>query len=180
MRTKLVWNISQGDQMFSKTTRSAIRMLTHLGKRGAPDPVSPRVLAEELGESPSYLTKVARDLVKSGILKSHRGVSGGVVIGREPRSITLLAIAQACQGEILADFCEGESHPTEVCAFHQACAELHGVIVSILCKWTLAHFIERPQPVGVVNDRIPCWLKPVSYVGSFDGSSGVSNASGEG
>jgi Rrf2 family protein len=147
------------NSMFTKTTRSAIRMATHLGMVGSSEPVSPRALAEQLGESPTYLAKVARHLVKAGILRAHRGVAGGVVLGRNPRDITLLAIVEACQGTILGDFCEEADDLAKTCAFHQACAELHESIVGVLSKWTLAQFIERPRPIGMLGKQIPCWLE---------------------
>jgi Rrf2 family protein len=156
--------------MLTKTTRSAIRLLTHLGLSGGTEPLSPRVLAGQLGESPTYLGKVARYLVKAGILRSHRGVAGGVVMGRPPEEITLLAIVEACQGTILGDFCEEADDLAKTCAFHQACAELHEAIVSILSKWTLAEFIQHPRPIEMPGKQIPCWLdtkKPLS-VAAFD------------
>lgn len=146
--------------MFTKTTRSAIRLLTYLGSLEGSEPMSPRVLAQQLGESPTYLAKVARDLAKAGILRSHRGVAGGVVLGRDPREITLLAIVEACQGTVLGDFCEEADDLAKTCAFHQACAELHDAIVSILSKWTLAQFIAQPRPIGMPGKQIPCWLVP--------------------
>jgi Rrf2 family protein len=146
--------------MFTKTTRSAIRLLTHLGIQGRSEPVSPRVLAEQLGESPTYLAKVARDLTKTGILRSHRGVAGGVVLGADPAAITLLSVVEACQGTVLGDFCEEAEDLPQTCAFHQACAELHRAIVDILSKWTLAQFIQHPRPIGMLDKQIPCWLQP--------------------
>jgi Rrf2 family protein len=146
--------------MLTKTTRSAIRLLTHLGLRGDTEPLSPRVLAEQLGESPTYLGKVANHLVKAGILRSHRGVAGGVVMARPPENISLLAIVEACQGTILGDFCEEADDLAKTCAFHQACAELHQAIVSTLSKWTLAQFLEQPRPIGMTGKQIPCWLEP--------------------
>jgi Rrf2 family protein len=146
--------------MFTKTTRSAIRLLAHLGIQGDPAPVSPRVLAKQLGESPTYLAKVARELTKAGILRSHRGVSGGVVLGADPRTITLLSVVEACQGAVLGDFCAQADDLPQTCAFHQACAELHSAIVNILSKWTLANFIQQPLPLGMLEKQVPCWLLP--------------------
>ncbi len=135
-------------------------MLTHMGLVGSSEPVSPRVLAEQLGESPTYLGKVANYLARAGILRSQRGVAGGVVLNRQPHEITLLAIVEACQGTILGDFCEEADDLARTCAFHQACADLHRAIVDSLAKWTLAHFIEQPRPVGMPGKKIPCWLEP--------------------
>jgi len=145
--------------MLTKTSRSAIRLLTYLGQLGSSEPLSPRALAERLGESPTYLAKVAGHLVRAGILQSQRGVAGGMILSRSPETITLLAIVEACQGAILADFCDEAPDLAKTCAFHQACAELHDSIVGVLSRWTLAAFIQRPRPTGMVDKRIPCWLE---------------------
>jgi Rrf2 family protein len=150
--------------MLTKTSRSAIRLLTHLGQLGASEPLSPRSLAEQLGESPTYLAKVARHLVKAGILQSQRGVAGGMVLSRAPESITMLAIVEACQGTILGDFCDEAPDLAQTCAFHQACAELHDAIVGALSRWTLAQFIQKPRPIGMPNKPISCWLEPTPQV----------------
>ena len=91
--------------MLTKTTISAIRALVHLGLHGGGNPVSPRRMAEQLGESPTYLAKVMRLLVRTGILRAHYGAAGGVVLNHDPESITLLAITEACQGTLLANLC---------------------------------------------------------------------------
>ena len=150
--------------MLTKTSRSAIRLLTYLGQLGTSEPISPRALAEQLGESPTYLAKVARHLVKAGILQAQRGVTGGMVLNRAPETITMLAIVEACQGTILGDFCDEAPDLAKTCAFHQACAELHDAIVGVLSRWTLAQFIQKPRPIGMLNKRIPCWLEPTPQV----------------
>ena len=66
--------------MLTKTTVSAIRALIHVGLHGSGGPISPRRIAEQLGESPTYLAKVMRLLVKAGILRAHFGMAGGVVL----------------------------------------------------------------------------------------------------
>lgn len=147
--------------MLTKTTLSAIRALTHLGLSGVDEPLSPRQIAEEIGESPSYLSKVVRQLVKAGILRAHRGVTGGVTFERPPQEITLLAITEACQGRILADFCQVAPDLQKTCGFHQAAAELHTALVGVLSRWTLQHFLDKPRPVGMSGEPISCWLEPL-------------------
>lgn len=148
----------------TKTSRSAIRMLTYLGQLGTSEPLSPRFLAEQLGESPTYLAKVAGHLVRAGILQSQRGVAGGMVLSRAPETIAMLAIVEACQGTILGDFCDEAPDLAKTCAFHQACVELHDAIVGVLSRWTLAEFIQKPRPIGMLNKRVPCWLEPTPQV----------------
>ena len=118
-------------------------------------------MAEQLGESPTYLAKVLRQLVKVGILRAHRGVAGGVTLNRPPEDVTLLAIMEACQGAFLTDFCQDASELTKTCAFHQAAAELHATIVSVLSRWTLAHLLARPGPDASLGKQIQCTLEPI-------------------
>ncbi len=146
--------------MLTKTTLSGLRAVTLLGLNSGSQPLSPRAMAEALGESPSYLAKVLRHLVRAGILKAHRGANGGVSLNRPPESVTLLAVVEACQGVILSNFCQGEVEPSLTCAFHQAGMELHQAIVGVLSRWTLADLIRRPNPDPAVAGGAPCWLQP--------------------
>jgi Rrf2 family protein len=117
-------------------------------------------MAEHLNESPSYLAKVVRHLVRAGILKAHRGVAGGVLLNRDPQNITLLAIVEACQGAVLGDFCSETNDLASTCTFHQAGAELHQAIVGVLSRWTLAAFVRQPLPTSNQDESIRCLLEP--------------------
>ena len=83
--------------MLTKTTVAAIRTLIHIGLNPAGAPLSIRHIAEQLGESPNYLAKVTRNLVKAGIIRAHRGVTGGIGLNRPPKTVTLPAIVEAFQ-----------------------------------------------------------------------------------
>ncbi|MGB9689658.1 RrF2 family transcriptional regulator [Thermogutta sp.] len=146
--------------MLTKTTISGLKALVFLGLHPDHQPVSPRVIAQAFGESPTYLAKVLRQLVKAGILKAQRGVAGGVSLNRSPEQISLLSIVEACQGVLLGDFCQETEDLTLTCAFHQAAAELHRVIVDVLSRWTLADMLKRPSPDPSLPEREKCWLYP--------------------
>ncbi len=146
--------------MLTKTSLSAVRALTYLGLHSNGEPLSPRYLAEQLGESPTYLAKVMRHLVKVGILRAHRGMMGGVVLQKTPQDITLLAIVEACQGALLANFCADATELAKACGFHQAAAELHDAMVGVMARWTLADFLRKPRPSQLLDKQVPCWLEP--------------------
>ncbi|MEJ5340523.1 MAG: Rrf2 family transcriptional regulator [Thermogutta sp.] len=146
--------------MLTKTTISGLKALVFLGLHPDHQPVSPRVIAQTFGESPTYLAKVLRQLVKAGILKAQRGVAGGVSLNRSPEQISLLSIVEACQGVILGDFCRETEDLLRTCAFHQAAAELHRAIVTVLSRWTLADLVKRPCPDPSLPERDKCWLCP--------------------
>lgn len=66
------------------------------GPDGTPGQV--KKVAEETGVTPAYLSKTVHKLGRSGLLRTKRGVKGGVVLAREPDSITLLEISDAIDG----------------------------------------------------------------------------------
>ena len=145
--------------VLTQTTIAAIRTLVHIGLNPSDEPLSIRHIAEYLGESPTYLAKVTRHLVRAGILRAHRGVAGGIELNREPEAITLRAVVEACQGTILADFCQETPTMEGVCAFHVAAVELHQAMIQVLDRWTVGQLIEEPGSSGR-SRAIPCLLHP--------------------
>ena len=144
--------------MITKTTLSAIRALQHLAHENPGRCVSPRTMASALGESPTYLAKVVRQLVKAGILQAERGASGGVRLGRALGEITLLDIVEACQGKITVDHCRSDCATTQVCAYHRAAVELRTSVMGVLSHWTLAQLLgeaESPVQRGVAECLVP-------------------------
>jgi Rrf2 family protein len=130
--------------MLSGTTLSAIRALLFIGQQG-PDVISPKKIALELGESPSYLSKVSGLLVKAGVLRAEKGVKGGVQLARPPSHITLLEVVEACQGAPSGGYCRVDCDPAMACSFHQAALELEAATVSVLSRWTLAKLLKKPH-----------------------------------
>ena len=106
--------------MITKTTLSAVRALVYLGLHGQEGSLSPRRIAEQLGESPTYMAKVTRLLVRADLLRAEKGAKGGVRLGRAPSQITLLAIVEACQGSLAGDYCQTECAPGLTCGYHAA------------------------------------------------------------
>lgn len=62
-------------------------------------------IAELTGASRNHLAKVMQRLVKEELVKSTRGPSGGFVLGKDPKKISLLDIYQAIEGQIHLDEC---------------------------------------------------------------------------
>ncbi|MGQ9590148.1 MAG: RrF2 family transcriptional regulator [Planctomycetota bacterium] len=157
--------------MLTKTSISAIRMVLHLALRGDPSPVSPREIAARLGESPTYLAKVAGHLVRAGILRARRGVLGGVELRLAPAQISLLAIVEACQGAILGDFCADDDADMDgVCSFHRAGVELFRAVVGVLGRWKLADLLGNPCASSRRPGSRRCWLEPLGVPSGRGGS----------
>lgn len=132
--------------MLSKTTISALRALVYLARQEEGTCLSPRRIAELLDESPSYLAKALRHLVKANVLRAEKGVRGGVRLAQRAEEITLLAVVEACQGAIVGDYCEFSPLPPSLfCGFHQAALELHNAIKGVLSGWTLSQLLAVPH-----------------------------------
>jgi Rrf2 family protein len=144
--------------MLTATSELAIRSLILIGLDDGDRPLPPRMLAGQLHCSPSYLAKVLRMLVRSGLLRSVRGAHGGVLLARSPGDITLLDIIQACQGLLVASYCQAvpPERLSAVCAFHQAVDEVHRATVGIFSRWTLADLLDRPAPEPTLQGRVGC------------------------
>jgi Rrf2 family protein len=144
--------------MLGKTSLSALRSLLLLAHQDRDACWSPRRLAEALGESPTYLAKVTRHMVKAGILEAEKGVKGGVRLRRLPQEISLLAVVEACQGAIVGDYCKSARPEVSHCNFHRAALELQLAITTVLGRWTLADLLQKPYSSGNLAGGVTCLM----------------------
>jgi Rrf2 family protein len=144
--------------MLGKTSISAVRTLLLLAQQETDSCWSPRRIAEFLGESPTYLAKVTRHMVKAGILEAEKGVKGGVRLRKLPAQITLLEVVEACQGTIVGDYCKSARPSSTYCSFHRAAMELHQAITGVLERWTLADLLKQPVSSGMMAGGVSCLI----------------------
>lgn len=156
--------------MLGKTSLSALRALLLLAQKGGSELWPPRRIAEELGESPTYMAKVVRHMVKSRILEAEKGAKGGVRLARRPEEVTLLSVVEACQGTLVGDYCRSTRPSTAYCSFHIAALELHAAITGVLGRWTLAGLLERTQAMGAERDGVPCLIRLARVGGEAKGA----------
>ena len=138
--------------MLTKTTELAFKVLIFLGLYGGKEPVTPRLIAENAGTSPSYMAKVTSLLVKATILRSHRGAQGGVTLNMLPAEITFLNVIEACQGQLVAGYCKETSRMESVCSFHHAMQEVHRATTAVLSRWTLEDLLSNRTPAKGKSD----------------------------
>ena len=144
--------------MITKTSLLATRALVFLAEAEQGVVVSPRSIAARLGESPAYMAKVLRSLVKAGILRAEHGRNGGVLLNRRPIDVTLLAIVEACQGAIAGSYCQGIADLRTACAFHRATVELQNSIMTSLSRWNLEQLAASPRPSKRLSGEIHCMM----------------------
>ena len=71
--------------------------------------VSAGQLAEETGLPAPTVQKLVSKLTAAGLMRSSRGVGGGLKLGRPPAAITLADIVEAVEGPIVLTACLDET-----------------------------------------------------------------------
>jgi Rrf2 family protein len=90
-------------QLFSQRCGYAIHALCYMAKKDAGKLTTLPELAEWLKSvwpvtSETYLSNVIQRLARGGVLRSHRGVSGGYSLARKADKITLRQIVELLEG----------------------------------------------------------------------------------
>ncbi|HPQ39373.1 MAG TPA: Rrf2 family transcriptional regulator [bacterium] len=66
---------------------------------------STRIIAEKLNASAHHLSKIHSRLVKAGLVRSTRGPRGGLILARDPSTISLMDVFTSIDGEFRPDHC---------------------------------------------------------------------------
>src|SRR5476649_2677220 len=83
---------------YSQSTELAIDSLFYMAAHDELTDFSVEQVAQAQHVSVSYLAKIFHQLVKAGLLRSHRGSRGGYMLNRPPAQITLRDIAVVFEG----------------------------------------------------------------------------------
>ena len=145
--------------LLTQTFESAVRELMFLAAEFGTKPFSHKHIAQQLGESPTYMAKVTSLLVKANILRAHRGAMGGVTLNRPPEAVTLLSVMEACQGSLIGDYCQETPDRSGVCAYHLVGVELQESVTQILSRWTLARLMQKPCPASFLRGKVASRLE---------------------
>lgn len=86
----------------------AIRCISYLSGKGVEIVVSKQEIAKK-GEIPSsFLSKIAQDLSKAGLIEITQGARGGYRLMKSPEEITLLEVVEIMIGRIYLNDCVGK------------------------------------------------------------------------
>ena len=113
----------------------AARVMIHLASMPADSRASRSELAAAAEVPKPFLGKILQSLVRSGLIHSQRGVSGGFVLGRPPSEVTLLDVIEAVEGPLSLNRClnPGEGcHRTTWCAAHFLWKDAQQAMVAVL------------------------------------------------
>ena len=126
----------------------AVRAMMHIGSL----PEDSVALKDEIADAqhipPSFMAKILRQLVKTGLLHSARGVNGGFGLAREAAKINLLDIVEGIEGPIhLNDCAPDPEHCTlsHDCPVSAVWVEVQRQMTELLRQTTLEALLAAPR-----------------------------------
>jgi Rrf2 family protein len=109
-------------RLISQGAQYAISAIIAISKHTEGGPISATYLSKSLDCPTAYLSQVLAKLKKPGILKSQRGLNGGVYLAKPVDKITMMDVIAAIDGTEFFDKCfmgiEG-CGKIEPCPFHE-------------------------------------------------------------
>lgn len=107
---------------FRKKTEYGLMMVGILAEAGDEKVVSVAKM-QERGLPRSFLVKIARDLIKAGIVSAKEGRGGGYMLVGEPSKISILRVVEALEGNVATVACL--VHGARKCPLADHCPHLN-------------------------------------------------------
>ena len=153
-----------------KLTDYGLVLLTWLAKSEGVTLRTARELAAESGLPLPTVSRLLQELLRSGLLVSHRGIKGGYTLARPPREISVSDVIAALEGPVAITECSSEV--SGICDLEPSCPIksnqriINQVVRGVLERITLSHLIERLELTTIRDAQ----GKPVPTVGIVSGS----------
>jgi Rrf2 family protein len=131
------------------------------------------LIAEKLGLSFHFLTKVLRQFTLAGIMESYRGPNGGVCLAKRPEDISLYEMIRAVDGIDLFTKCmlgPAVCQKNDGCPVHDSWVEIrerlttmaHHTTLAVLSTRSIEHALHaRPEQVTFGLGMPPTGAPPV-------------------
>lgn len=130
----------------TRYTDYALRVLLHLAvNTGRPVPISE--IAGAYGISQNHLVKVVHDMVKSGLLESTRGRSGGVALARPAEEIRLGQVVLDSEPDMKLVDCD-DCAIARVCGLPLPLQEATRAFIEVLDRYTVADMVASSPGLG--------------------------------
>lgn len=152
--------------MFSQTVEYALRAAVDLASRGG-EPATTDEVARRTQVPVAYLAKILQGLAKAGIVRSQRGVGGGVALAKPPEDLTILEVVNAVDPIRRIKTCplKLSSHGTRLCPLHRRVDDALAAVEAAFANTTLAEVLAEPSssvPLCETPDdrrRVPLTVK---------------------
>lgn len=131
--------------MLSQTVEYALRAVVHLAAE-SPEARTADQIASATRVPKAYLSKILRGLGRAGVVRSRRGIGGGVVLVKPPEVLTILEVVNAVEpiGRIRTCPLGLASHGVRLCPLHRRLDEALAAMEDAFRKTTLAEVLAEP------------------------------------
>ncbi len=151
--------------MLSQTVEYALRAVVHLASV-CPDAQTTVEIATATQVPTAYLSKVLQGLRNEGILRSQRGVGGGISLVASPSELTILDVVNAVEplGRITTCPLGLEAHGEYLCPLHKRMDDAIQVMEEAFQSTTVAEVLSDPNPSIPLANIGPPLCRPQAKV----------------
>ena len=144
--------------------RYGLRAIIDLARYSEEAPVSISSIAARQGLSEGYLEQLVALLRKAGLVTSIRGASGGYILARDAREISVGDVLRALEGSLEPVKCSA-FYPEEGCTAAGGCVtkyvwqRINDSINKTVDEMTLEELVEESRtinPAGLAEDGVKC------------------------
>ena len=130
--------------MFSQTAEYALRAVAYLGEQ-APEARTTGQIAKATQVPAAYLSKVIQALSRAGVVRSRRGIGGGVALAIEPEELTILNVINAVDPIRRIRSCPLglAAHGVRLCPMHSRLDDALAVVEETFRDTTLAEILDE-------------------------------------
>lgn len=134
----------------SSRTKYASRIMLDLGLFAAENrPRTFKEIAESQKLSPYFVSTIAVQLKRAGLIKSIRGPNGGIMLAKDPADLRLLEVIESVRGPFAVMPCLTRPKPNcseiATCPVYDMWAEINERISAVLNEYTLADVLKKIQ-----------------------------------
>jgi Rrf2 family protein len=132
--------------MFSQTVEYALRAVVHLADQ-APSPRTTEQIATATLVPKAYMSKVLQGLCHADIVRSKRGLGGGMVLTKPPTALTILEVVNAVEplGRIRECPLGLTAHGVHLCPLHKRLDSALAMVEKAFQQTTLAELLAEPS-----------------------------------
>lgn len=96
--------------LLTKRNEYALQGMILLSRQKQGDPLSASILAQKLNTTPAFMSKIAQQLARAGLVETARGKRGGLMLKRPAGEITAGDVFAAVDGRLEVSACINGGH----------------------------------------------------------------------
>ncbi|MDS1029479.1 Rrf2 family transcriptional regulator [Bacillota bacterium LX-D] len=132
----------------NQATDYAMRVILYFASKPQGQVVEAKLISEQEHIPMRFLLKFLRQLVKAGLINSHRGTNGGYSLARPAKEISMLDVFEAMEGPLNINRClyspeECSKKFAGKCPVHEVLGELQGQMKIFLAKYDFEMLSQR-------------------------------------